>query len=112
MPHNRDDRSYKLSIRKALAFAVCCCMILMVVYKAVFVLAHFHHEHNHDGSGGSCTVCTDLAIIKRFFDSLSVVLFRTVLLFHCFPAVICFIKYKEIPIDYHTLIQLKIRLNI
>ena len=52
---------------RRVAPALCACFLLISSLSAVLSLVYADHEHDHDGEGGCCSVCEQIA----FFQDLS-----------------------------------------
>ena len=98
-------------IAKFATIALFTCFIVTFIISDIYILAHANHDHNHDGIGGSCTVCAHIQSAENLLKQLAMasksMSFIIVGLF--FMATFLYVVSSlEI---YSTLVNLKIRMN-
>ena len=66
-----NDKQSKVRII-ALAFLVC--FLVVSVLSSAFILTHTDHQHDHNGTNGSCATCAQLQsaenVLKQFSTAL------------------------------------------
>ena len=103
--------SGRKAVKRIAAFAVVLFFTVFSVLSAAFILAGSGHIHDHNGSGGSCIVCSSLARVKEQIEMAStaficaVILSVGLLLKSAVPQLVRFCERLQ------TLFGLKVKLN-
>jgi hypothetical protein len=90
---------------------VCICFAAAAVLSGAWVVIHANHVHDHDGAGGCCSVCAQIAAAQNLLKQLGSALKIAVAAFGGLAAAsVAFAS--EIPLDrFLTLAALKVRMN-
>jgi hypothetical protein len=92
------------------AFALLIVFVLVMLLSAAFILTHSDHEHDHNGSGGTCATCAQLHIAQNLLKNIaSLILVLAALNVFFTPAKIIHVFSRKI--ENYTLVSLKVRLN-
>ena len=60
--------------RKAAALVLCALLVLAFLFSAAFLSSHAGHAHDHNGPGGACATCLQLAAAGHVLKLFSAVL--------------------------------------
>ena len=101
----------KQNVKKIFVFTILICFLMFSLYSEAFLLTHAEHEHNHNGIGGSCTVCVQFQNAENLFKQFGLPVAATSSWLYNLLAVITFLCFVSSLLDLYTPVELKTRLN-
>lgn len=85
--------------------------VLVILLSTAFIFTHADHEHDHNGSEGTCATCAQLYTAQNLLKNLTAVILVLAAALNAFLVLGVIVRALSCKLGIHTLVSLKARLD-
>jgi hypothetical protein len=86
-------------------------MVFTAFYAESFIFTHLEHEHDHNGAGGCCSLCSEIELVLMLLEGFE----RIACIILAAVGIACITRRVPVPAAVYgvvpTPVTLKVRLN-